>query len=812
MNAVIWLSLAIALLLTLAYQRNRLPVWLVSIAAFIAAFQWFNESFSIWPWLAFAILATPLAHRGLRKRFLSGPAMAWFRSVLPPMSQTERDAIDSGTVWWDGDLFSGRPDWAKLLAFPARKLSAEEQAFLDGPVDELCAMLDDWDISNERHDLPESVWRYLGEKRFFGMIIPKEYGGLEFSAQAQSEVVTRISTRSTSAAVTVMVPNSLGPGELLLKYGTDEQRNHYLPRLADGRDIPAFGLTGPWAGSDAGAMPDRGVACMGEYAGSIVPGFRVTWEKRYITLGPVATVLGLAFKAYDPDGVLGDTESLGITCALIPTDTPGVEIGDRHWTGMAFQNGPNRGRDVFVPMDWIIGGQERVGQGWRMLMECLAVGRSISLPAMGAGAGKLCAMTTGAYARVRKQFRTPIGRFEGVEEALARIGGHAYRMEAARLLTATALDLGEKPSVLSAILKYHNTEGMRQAVNDAMDIHGGRGICMGPSNYLARPYRAIPIGITVEGANILTRSMIIFGQGAIRCHPYVLDEMLAASEPDAPTALNRFDHALFRHIGFTISNAVRALVLGLTGARLARAPATGPTRRYFRQLSRMSAAFALVADVAMLMLGGKLKRREKLSARLGDILSHLYLASAVLKRHEDDDRPAADMAFVAWSVEHSLYEIQTALEGVLANFPSRFVGRLLRLIVLPLGRPYRAPSDRLGSSVARLMLEPSPALDRLLQGTYADVQPDDAVGRVLLARQKVLAAEPVERKIFEALGKHVPAHDCEPALAAALDAGVISDTEAATVRDAARAVTAVIGVDQFPAAVATGHAGTAKAV
>ncbi|MDN5935824.1 MAG: acyl-CoA dehydrogenase, partial [Nitrosospira sp.] len=622
----------------------------------------------------------------LRRALISNGLLKIFRKTLPQVSQTEQEALDAGTVWWDGDLFSGKPDWNKLLAYPKPKLSADEKAFLAGPVEQLCAMLDEWRITRELHDLPPHVWQFIKDNGFFGMIIPRQYGGHGFSALAHSEVVMKIGSRSGTAAVSVMVPNSLGPAELLLHYGTEEQKNYYLPRLAKGLEVPCFALTAPDAGSDAGAIPDFGIICHGEFNGDQnVLGMRVTWEKRYITLGPVATILGLAFKLHDPDGLIGEEKDLGITLALIPTNTPGVNIGRRHFPlDAAFQNGPNSGRDVFIPMEWVIGGREGVGCGWRMLMNCLAAGRSISLPATSTGAAKLAARTSGAYGRVRVQFKTPIGRFEGVEEALARIGGNTYMMDAARVMTAGAVDLGEKPAVISAIVKYHLTERGRQTINDAMDVHGGKGICLGPNNYLGRDYQHIPVSITVEGANILTRNMIIFGQGAIRCHPYVLREIRAANNHDAARASVEFDRALAGHFVFSIGNGVRSFLHGLTGGFLASAPGSvGPeVHGYYSQLTRFSAAFALLADVSLLVLGGSLKRKERLSARLGDILSILYLCSAALKRFKDDGRPAADLPLLHWSVQDALYRMQQAFDGLLDNFPGRrFVVRLLRFLV-----------------------------------------------------------------------------------------------------------------------------------
>ncbi|HUP31377.1 MAG TPA: acyl-CoA dehydrogenase, partial [Usitatibacter sp.] len=573
--------------------------------------------------------------RPLRRALLTRPIFGLYKKVLPQVSQTEQEALDAGSIWWDAELFSGRPHWKTLLDYPQARLTAEERAFIDGPVEELCGMLNEWNIIHEKADLSPEVWKFIREKGFLGIIIPKSFGGLGFSAYAHSEIVTKISTRSGTAAVTVMVPNSLGPAELLIHYGTDEQKNHYLPRLAKGLEIPCFALTSPEAGSDAGAIPDFGIVTRGMHEGREVLGIRLTWDKRYITLGPVATILGLAFKLYDPDHLLGSEEELGITLALIPTSHKGVNIGRRHVPlGAAFMNGPNSGKDVFVPMDWIIGGQKQVGKGWRMLVECLAAGRSISLPSMAMAAGKLGSRATGAYARIRSQFRTPIGKFEGVEEPLARIGGNTYLMDATRRMTMVALDLGEKPSVISAICKYHMTERMRQVLNDAMDIHGGKGIMMGPNNYLGSAYINIPIAITVEGANILTRSMIIFGQGAIRCHPWVLKEIKAAADND----LVAFDRALWGHMGFTISNAFRSLFLGITGGKAVSVPGSPDVRRYLQQMTRFSAAFALLSDISMFVIGGSLKRKEKISARLGDILSLLYMASATVKRFEDEGR------------------------------------------------------------------------------------------------------------------------------------------------------------------------------
>ena len=731
---------------------------------------------------------------------LTRPLFSLFKRMLPTLSDTEREALEAGTVGWDGELFSGDPDWQKLLDLPAPALTEAEQAFLDGPVEELCRMLDDWQIVEFDKDLPSEVWQYLKEQRFFGMIIPPEYGGHGFSALAHSAVIMKISSRSITAAVTAMVPNSLGPAELLLHYGTQAQKDHYLPRLAQGEEIPCFALTGPEAGSDAAAMPDRGVICNGEFDGKEIVGIRLNWEKRYITLGPVATLLGLAFKLYDPEHLLGDREELGITLALIPTDTPGITIGSRHVPlDMPFMNGPNWGKNVFIPLDWIIGGAEGAGQGWRMLMESLGVGRSISLPALSTGAGKLACRATGAYARIRRQFRIPIGQMEGVEEALARIAGLTYQMEAARSLTCAAVDRGEKPAVLSAIVKYNTTERMRQVLNDAMDVQGGSGICLGPRNILGRPCQAIPIGITVEGANILTRTLIVFGQGAIRSHPYVLKEMQAVANPDRAAGLRDFDENFFAHAGFTISTGARAFVSGLTGGRMLPVPG-GPTQRLLQRANRLCSAFVLTAETAMLILGGNLKRKEKLSGRLADILSNLYLVSAVIKQFEDRGRPEEERPLVDWTCAESFRIIETAFVEFFRNFPNRPVAWLLRLATFPLGIRPSAPSDRLGHRVASLLMAPSATRDRLTEGIFVPTDIDDPLGRIEDALPKVIAAEAVEKKLRAAQRKgKIVVGDESRLMAAAVAAGIITTQEAETVEQANAARSEVIRVDDFPA-------------
>ena len=797
-----WITAFCVVCAVLAYNRASAWWWSVSLAALLACL---HAAAFVTPatinalWIAFVVVSALTLPTPLRRTLIGVPLLALFRKILPQVSQTEQEALDAGTVWWDGELFSGNPDWNKLLAYPKPTLTAEERAFIDGPVEELCAMLDDWQITNELHDLPPVAWQFIKDQGFLGMIIPKVFGGKGFSALAHSEVVMKLSTRSGTAAVSVMVPNSLGPAELLLHYGSDAQKNHYLPRLANGSEMPCFALTSPEAGSDAGAIPDFGVVCRGTWEGAEVLGMRLTWEKRYITLGPVATLLGLAFRLYDPEHLLGARDDVGITLALIPTATPGVHIGRRHLPlNAVFMNGPNWGRDVFIPLDYIIGGAANAGQGWKMLMNCLAAGRSISLPANATGMAKLCALTSGAYGHVRTQFKMPVGRFEGVEEAIARIGGNAYLMDAARVMTAGAVDLGEKPSVISAIVKYHLTERARAVVNDAMDVHGGKGICMGPSNYLARAYQQIPIGITVEGANILTRSMIIFGQGAIRCHPWVLKEISATQEPDAARALRDFDIAFFGHAAFVMGNLVRVLVLGLTRACFIRVPGDAHTRRYYRQLTRFAAGFALLADVAMFVLGGSLKRRERLSARLGDILSQLYLASAVLKRYEDAGRPADDLPLLHWAMQDALLRLQEAFGGLFDNLPGRLVGFVMRQLIFCHGLEYKAPSDALGQQVVRTLMAPGPARQRLTAGTYISPSEHDAVGGLEAALVAVIAAEAVEAKMRAAQKAGVLAGKGTSLTDSALRQGIISASDAQVLARAQQLRRRAIMVDDFP--------------
>jgi acyl-CoA dehydrogenase len=794
--------LFIGAIVFMAYKRLPLIAFTLVFTVLLAAYTFVPPAYGVWKGFLWVMLATLWLFniRPLRKAIISRPFLKAYMRLLPAMSQTEKEALEAGTVWWDGELFTGKPKFEKLLASKAPALTAEEQAFIDGPCEELCRMYDDWDITHKRADMPPHVWDYLKHKGFFAMIIPKKYGGLEFSAYAHSCVLVKLASRGGLLAATTAVPNSLGPGELLNHYGTEEQKNHYLPRLARGEDVPCFALTHPRAGSDAASLPDTGIVCRGMYQGREIIGLKLNFSKRYITLAPIATVVGLAFRMYDPDKLLGEKADLGITCALIPRGTPGLQIGRRHFPlNVPFQNGPLSGKDVFVPLDTIIGGVKMAGQGWRMLVEQLSVGRCISLPSNTTGGAKAGVFASGAYTRIRRQFNMPVGKFEGVEAVIARMVGYTYTMDAARSVTAGAIDGGEKPSVPSAMLKYHVTEMGRQVANDAMDVHGGKGIQLGPRNYLGRGYQVVPVAITVEGANILTRSLIIFGQGAIRCHPFVLKEMNAAKNPDRKQGVDQFDSALFGHIGFTISNAVRSFVMALTHARFTHVPAVGDTKRYYQHIVRFSASFAFAVDVAMLTLGGYLKKKENLSARLGDVLSSMYLASMVLKHHENQGRPADDLPLVEWACRHQLYRAQDQLHDFLRNFPNRFLAGVMRVLIFPGGRAYSAPSDRLGRKLADAVLNDTPVRDRLCHFVYRTLEPGNPLGLLQEALFMSQTAEPIEKRIRVdgvKTGK-VTALDVPGQITQAQAAGIISETEAAMLRDYDRKVMDLISVDDF---------------
>jgi len=802
---IVYGIIAIAVTWTLVYFRTSGVTWAATTLAPLVIWTVLDPDQRLLQGVSLLVVFavyTPMLYRPLRRKIISDRIFTLFSNMVPSMSSSEKEALEAGSVWWDGELFSGRPDWNKLHNYKHASLSDVERKYIDGPVEELCSMIDDWDITQHQHDLPDDVWQFIKDSGLFGMIIPKEYGGLGFSAMAHSTIVMKIASRSVTAAVTVMVPNSLGPAELLLRYGTEKQQSHYLPRLAKGEEIPCFALTGPEAGSDASSIPDTGIVCRGEYDGQQdVLGIRLNWEKRYITLGPVATLLGLAFHLYDPDHLIDEKEDLGISLALIPTDIEGIEIGHRHFPlNQAFQNGPNRGKDVFIPMDMLIGGQERAGQGWMMLMESLATGRSISLPALSTGAGKLACRATGAYARIRKQFHLPIGKFEGVEEALARIAGLTYQMDAVRQVTATAIDQGESPSVISAIAKYHLTEKMRVVINDAMDIQAGSAICMGPRNIIARMYQSIPISITVEGANILTRSLIIFGQGAIRSHPYIYNIMKTTKLENKQLAKKKFDRLFFRQIRFFWSNLARTTFSALTGALLLRVPVKGPEKYYYQQFSRMSSAFALLADVFMLTLGANLKRREKISGRLADILSELYIGSSVLKHYQNQGSHPQDYDLVQWSCNTSLNKIQESIDGLLQNYPFKPVAWLLKKMIFPYGHSYSPASDDTGASIASKLLEPCPGRYRLTQDIFIPHNTSDSLGRIESALTRIIAAEPIEKFISDATKKGLlEKHPANTLLERAVVQRIITPEQVDIVRAADRARQDVIMVDEFSA-------------
>ena len=799
----LWLLLFAGLVGWLAYRPASLAEATLALGTLLVAYTVWGTGPDWWKILLW-ILFIPhilLNIRPLRRALISNRFLLVFKRMLPPMSQTEREALEAGTVWWDGELFTGGPDWSKLLSAKAPVLTAEEQAFIDGPCEELCRMIDDFDITHRRADLPPEVWDFIKKKGFWAMIIPRKYGGLEFSAYAHSTVVVKIASRSSTVASTVVVPNSLGPAELLLHYGTEEQKKHYLPRLARGEDIPCFGLTGPRVGSDASALPDTGIVCRGTWQGRETIGIRLNFSKRYITLAPIATIIGLAFRLFDPEKLIGGVETdYGITVALVPRDAPGITIGRRHFPlNGPFQNGPIQGKDVFVPLDTIIGGPKMAGQGWRMLVEQLSVGRCISLPSIATGGAKGGVYSTAAYARIRRQFNLPVGKFEGVEAVIARMAARTYIMDAARSVTTGAIDGGEKPSVPAGILKYHVTEFGRMVANDAMDVQGGKGIMLGPRNYIGRGYQMVPVSITVEGANILTRSLIIFGQGAVRCHPFVLKEMNAAQDPDRERGLREFDLALFGHIRYTISSAVRSFVGAATLSRIVKSPVAGPTTRYYEHINRFSASFAFATDVAMLSLGGYLKKKENLSARLGDVLSSMYLASMVLKHFENQGRPEADLPLVEFACRSLLYQAQEQLHSFLRNFPVRWLAAIMRLIIFPRGLTYHSPSDRLNPRIAELVMNPGEARERLCHYVYRTLEPGNHLGLVQQALELAIVAEPLEKKIRVEGVKtgRVTALDLPGQIREALAIGLISEAEAAQLREYDRKVMEIIHVDDF---------------
>lgn len=801
----------VALAGAIAFGMVRAPLWQWTAGVAILLFGWQTGSFhddpvawspgffGILAWLPVLALAA-ISVPQVRRRVLIEPVFGLVKGILPKVSETEQQALDAGTVGFDAEIFSGSPDWLKLRSIPPIVLTREEREFLDGPTEELCRMIDHWQIRHKLRHIPEELWDFVKAHGFLGMLISKSHGGLGFSAQAQSLILGKIASRSPDVVTIVMVPNSLGPGELIEKYGTDEQKHHYLPRLAKGLEVPCFSLTGPTSGSDAATMRDIGYVTRGMHEGREVLGIRLSWDKRYITLGPKATLVGLAFRLFDPEGLLKKGEDIGITLALIPATHPGVNIGRRHLpSGAAFPNGPNWGRDVFIPLDWVIGGDKMVGQGWRMLMECLAAGRAISLPSSATAGAKSMLRVTSAYARIRKQFGLPISRMEGVEEAMSRLVESAYVNEAARAQTASMVSRGERPSVISALMKYQTTERLRQSVNDAMDIHGGRAICDGPSNYLQSAYQLVPVGITVEGANILTRTLITFAQGALRSHPFLYSEVKAVQNTDRVAGLEAFEAAFLGHVSFSVSNMAGAFFHNLTLGLFASAPDNAyGLEPVYRQISRASRNFALVADLTVAMLGGGLKVKQKITGRLADALSEVYLLCCVVKRFEDDGRPVADQPIVAMVAANGLARFEVALRGTIENFPNPVVRALLKLVVFPLGRHYSPASDALSQRATRVAIEPGEVRDRLTRDIYISTDREDPTGLLEVALLKVIEAEEAEKKLERAIraGTIRRYHGIDWIREAA-DKGVITESEAIALKDAEVLTARVIAVDHF---------------
>lgn len=737
------------------FYRVTYKIWVPAFAVLLLFCSYFSLlSFLVLVlcWLAWLALSTIMLLGFLRRQILTKPFMHWFAQQQPPLTDAEQAVLEAGGLWWEKMFFQGNPDWQMLSQLPKPALTQEEQAFLDNQTDTLCNMIDDWKIVHIDKDMPQKVWAYIKQEKFLGLVIDKQHGGLGFSALAHSTIVAKVASRSYSAALNIMVPNSLGPAELLKHYGTQEQQDYYLPRLAVGEEIPCFALTAPKSGSDATSIRDSGIVCKAEFDGKMVVGIRLQFDKRYITLAPIATLIGLAFKLYDPDHLLSDEESRGITLALIPSTLKGITQNTRHYPlNLAFMNGPIRGDNVFIPLSMIIGGENNIGKGWTMLMECLSLGRGISLPALSAATTQLCYRMTGAYAQLRDQFHRSIGEFEGVKHVLARMGGFNYICEATRLFTLLAIDQGERPAVASAITKYHLTELARKTVSDAMDIHAGRGIQMGPRNYLGNMHDGMPTSITVEGANILTRNLIIFGQGAMRAHPYVRQEIAVLNDQSEDKKLKRFDRLIVSHVGFALHQCIRAFSYGLTGGLLIRVKKHPAIKTQVQQLTRMTHAFAFVTDVSMALLGAKLKLKESLSARLGDVVSHLYLASSILKFYQDNGNNADEIPFVRWSLQYCLYEISKAFAGFFANLPNRFVAHALRWIIFPWTKHYGMPKDSVSFAVADAMQTDLVLRDRLTSFCYVGKTADDPTGRMEKALISLVNAQPLLQKLDQAV-------------------------------------------------------------
>jgi acyl-CoA dehydrogenase len=797
MTTLLWFFLWVGGLTALAYHRATVLSATIAIGAglilttYLHPFSWLTLALM---WVIFGGLTFFANQPDYRRKLIVEPIFEAMSKSVPRMSDTEKVALEAGTVSWEGELFAGHPQWEKLLTIPSPKLSDEEQAFLDGPARQVCEMVNDWEITHYTYDLPKEVWLFLKENGFFALMIPKKYGGKGFSEFAHSEILTLLSSRCLTLSSTVAVPNSLGPAELLLRYGTAEQRDYYLPRLASGDDLPCFALTGPEAGSDAGSLTDFGVVCRKTINGKDQLGITLNWNKRYITLAPIATLLGLAFKLYDPDKLLGDKIEYGITCALVPTDTPGITIGRRHLpSNVPFQNGPTQGKDVFIPIDGIIGGPSMAGNGWRMLVECLSTGRAISLPSSGVGGMEMAALTTGAYSLIRRQFHTSLSNFEGVQEPLARIGGFTYMSNAVRRLTVSMIDAGERPSVPGAIAKYHTTELARRVSTDAMDIHGGKGIMLGPNNYLASSYHGAPIGITVEGANILTRNMIIFGQGAVRCHPYLLKEMQALEHRN----LYDFEHYLGEHIRYSLSNAARAFFHGLTASVFVSSPVSHAAKPYFQQLSRASSAFALVSDACLALLGGKLKFKEAISARLGDLLSMMYLLSAILKQFQDRGAPDSERALLRWSADYCLAQYWHTMYELLHNLPNRPLAFALRVLVMPLGIPRHMPKDSLNREITAILTTSGKARQSLIENVFISTQKTDPIALLEQAFAETTEHAELLKKIYSSIKNHERISTLKQSIEAGLEAKIITPKEAEILHKIDKLSQAVIAVDDF---------------
>lgn len=802
MGNIIFIIVLLASIWTAAFFSLAALTWTILIGVVLLLLSFFAKaSFLIIfiSWVLFLVFACAANLHDLRIRYLLIPALPKLKKQLPTISETEKIAIEAGDTWWEKELFCGEPDWKQLFSIPKPILTQAEQSFLDNQVDTLCSLVDDWEAVAVNHDLSAETWHYIKKEKFWGLVIPKEYGGLGFSALAHSTIVSKIASHSASVAVTVMVPNSLGPGELILHYGTKEQKNHYLPKLAASEEIPCFALTSTDAGSDAGSITDSGIICYGEYQGKKVLGMCLKWKKRYITLAPIATVLGLAVHVYDPDKLLGSKVDLGITLCLLPTNHPGVEIGTRHYPmGLAFMNGPTSGNDVFVPLDWVIGGQDMIGQGWRMLMECLSIGRSISLPALSTGATKIIYRNTGAYARIRHQFNTALADFEGIQANLSAIAGHLYTVEATRILTVSAIDQKINPSIVSAIAKLQMTERYRDSANLAMDIHAGHMIQIGPRNFLSLLYDAAPVSITVEGANILTRNLIIFGQGAIRCHPYLLKEVALISE--SITDPITLDKVIMAHAGYFLRNFWKAFAYGLSGGLfIFSSMKNSRIKKYHRQLTRMSTALALLADASLILLGGNLKRRESLSARLGDILSELYLGSAVLKYFSDQAENQDQEPYAVFALQQCLYNIQKACDAFFQNFPNGWVRYLLKWIIFPFGRAYGVPTDRAAQAVVSSMTMPSVVRNQLTKYCYLSKDNTSLSARLDQALIKMEKADGIMKKLKKSIKKgEVPRwYDFTAQCKEAVDKNIITNDECQFINEFEALRKEIVQVNEF---------------